>query len=108
VIKIVSEVIDGFLLPADDDFETFEQAEYFRVLKIVKTSRDTAQITAQVYNHTAYSAFETNSSDWPPALPPPNSDPDGNPGTTEPPARVNLTAIDYNAANSVITFITSV
>lgn len=108
VIKIVSEVIDGFLLPADDDFETFEQAEYFRVLKIVKTSKDTAQITAQVYNHTAYSAFETNSSDWPPALPPPNSDPDGTPGTTEPPKRVNLTAIDYSAANSVITFITSV
>lgn len=105
-IKISSTLLDGFLLPTNDEFSAFEQAEYFRVLRVVKTSKDTAEITAQVYNHTAYEAFETNSSSYPPTLPPDDPYPDG-PVPVEPPAKVILDAIDYNASSGVLILSTS-
>lgn len=106
-IKITSDLLDGFLLPTDDQFSTFEQAEYFRVLRIVKTSRDTARITAQVYNPTAYEAFETNSSSYPPTLPPGDSEPDNEPIPVEPPSPVILNALDYNPTSGVLVLLTS-
>jgi hypothetical protein len=59
IIKVVSELLDEFDLPSGsvDDTDRYP-AEYFRVLKIQRTSNARAEITAQVYNHTSYTNFE--------------------------------------------------
>jgi hypothetical protein len=74
-IKVVSALLDGKTLPGDG------QVEFFRVRSIKKTSKDTAIISAQGYNHTAYIAFETLQSA---SAPPPGDPPDFPP--LDPPA----------------------
>lgn len=54
IIKIESDLLDGFLSPEGDTFQ------YFRVLKINKIGNGRSKFTAQAYNHTAYTAFETD------------------------------------------------
>lgn len=105
-IKVSSDILDGFLLPIDDELSGFEQAEYFRVLRILKTSRHTAQIVAQVYNHTAYEAFEGAVTSYPPGTPP-DPEPDTDPIPVPPPSPVFLTAVDYNSADKVLSLITT-
>jgi hypothetical protein len=59
IIKIVSDLLDGFTIGlhvADQ-----ETPQYFRVLTIKKVAGGRCQITAQAYNHTAYTAFEVAS-----------------------------------------------
>jgi hypothetical protein len=101
-IKIVSDLLDGFELPDDPLFSSFTQVEYFRVLKITKTSKDTAVITGQAYNHTAYSNFETIQGETPGDIPPwppdpaPDPDPDPIPGPVPIPCRVSLNSVAYS------------
>lgn len=103
-IKIVSELLDGFELPDDAEFSAYSPVEYFRVLHITKTSKDTAVIQAQVYNHTAYSDFETVDGDdpgdppiWPPDdPPPPDDDP---PPPDDLPCRQVLNSVAYSSEN---------
>ncbi len=54
IIKIESELLNGFVSPENEAFE------YFRVLKLNKVSDGRCKIIAQAYNHTAYTAFETD------------------------------------------------
>lgn len=55
IIKVVSSLLDNFTI----GYGALEEAaEYFRVLKLRKISGGRCEITAQAYNHTAYSAFE--------------------------------------------------
>ena len=62
VIKVVSQILDGFTVGVDDGAtDLTETPEYFRVLSIKRKSGGKAEITAQVYNHTAYTAFEVDS-----------------------------------------------
>lgn len=58
IIKIESELIAGFQIGLND---TAEQPEYFRILRMKRTSGNRCEITAIAYNHTAYSAFEVDS-----------------------------------------------
>lgn len=58
IIKIESELLDAFTIGLND---TEEQPEYFRVLQMRRTAGNVCVITAQAYNHTAYSAFEVDS-----------------------------------------------
>jgi hypothetical protein len=59
IIKVVSDLLDEFDLPSGSvDDVTRYPVEYFRVLKIQRTSNAKAEITAQVYNHTSYTNFE--------------------------------------------------
>lgn len=53
IINVVSAVVDGHLSP------DAEQFEYFRVLSLKKGSGNKCEMTVQAYNHTAYTAFES-------------------------------------------------
>lgn len=66
VIKVESALLDGFTigLHAEDQ----ETPQYFRVLTIKKVAGGRCQITAQAYNHTAYTNFEVASAGPPPAI----------------------------------------
>lgn len=106
-MKVRSELLTGFELPGDGQIETF------RVRKIRKTSKDTAEITAQAYNHSAYVAFETIQSvnappdgdppDWPP-IDPPLPNPDPLPPDIPIPmlAPTTIESINYNAATGML------
>lgn len=59
VIKITSELITGFFTVGLGTNN--EAVTTFRVLKIKKMSGGRAEIVAQAYNHTAYTAFEADS-----------------------------------------------
>jgi len=62
VIKVVSQILDGFTVGVDDGAtDLTETPTYFRVLSIKRKSGGKAEIVAQVYNHTAYTAFEVDS-----------------------------------------------
>lgn len=62
VIKVVSELLDNVTIGVDDGVTDLTEAPtYFRVLKIERKAGGVAQITAQAYNHTAYTAFEVDS-----------------------------------------------
>jgi hypothetical protein len=56
IIKIVSDLLDGHTIGYGSLQET---PEYFRVTSLKKVSGNRCEITAQAYNHTSYSAFET-------------------------------------------------
>lgn len=56
IIKFESELLDPFTIGYG---ALAESPEYFRVLSLKKQSGGRCEITAQAYNHTAYSAFET-------------------------------------------------
>jgi hypothetical protein len=56
LIKVVSELLDGFIIGTGTNEET---PEYFRILRLRKVGKNQCEITAQAYNHTAYSNFET-------------------------------------------------
>lgn len=61
VIKVVSQILDGFTIGVDDGVtDLTETPQYFRVLKIQRKAGGRAEITAQAYNHTAYTAFEVD------------------------------------------------
>ncbi len=60
LIKIVSTLLDPFTVGTNNGVEDLtETPEYFRILSLKKISSNRCEITAQVYNHTAYTAFET-------------------------------------------------
>jgi hypothetical protein len=63
IIKIESELLDGFESPTGDPFV------YFRIKNMVQASKDTVLLTVQAYNHAAAVAFETEMVSPPP--PPP-------------------------------------
>lgn len=66
IIKIVSSLLDPFTIGTDDGVNDFvETPEYFRVLRLKKLANGLVEVTAQAYNHTAYSAFETVTDDTP-------------------------------------------
>lgn len=58
IIKVVSDLLDGFTIGLGSNAET---PQYFRVLKIKRIAGNRAEITAQAYNHTAYTNFEVDS-----------------------------------------------
>lgn len=61
IIKVVSDILTPFTIGTNDGVtDLTETPEYFRVLKIMKKAGNQAEITAQVYNHTAYTAFEVD------------------------------------------------
>lgn len=67
IIKIVSSLLDNFEIGTDDGVNDFvESPVYFRVLRLKKTGNGLVEITAQAYNHTAYTAFETVTAVGPP------------------------------------------
>jgi hypothetical protein len=87
IIKIESDLITGFLSPENEQFE------YFRITKMQKTSGGLCEITAQAYNHTAYTNFETDL----------DADPDLHPlpslrAIPDPPEVLTITAT-YDSAN---------
>lgn len=105
-IKIVSEVLDGFETPDNPLFTAFSPVEYFRVLRIIKTSKDTAIISGQVYNHEAYRNFETvagdtpgDPPDWPPTIPT-TPTPDPNPTPIPRPCEPTLKSLDYSTSDN--------
>lgn len=65
IIKILTSLVDGFKIGLGATLETLDGATAapFRVLSMRKISGGRCEITAQAYNHTAYSTFETTSSD---------------------------------------------
>lgn len=58
VIEVVSDILDGHTIGTGVLAET---PQYFRILKAKKVSGGRCQVTAQAYNHTAYTAFEVDS-----------------------------------------------
>lgn len=61
IIKVESDLLDNFDLPSGIVTDTARYpVEYFRVLRMKKVSGGRCEITAQVYNHTAYTNFESD------------------------------------------------
>jgi len=61
-IKVVSELLDPHTIGTNDGVtDLTETPEYFRILKMKKIGGGRCEITAQAYNHTAYTAFEVDS-----------------------------------------------
>jgi hypothetical protein len=58
IIKVVSSELDGYgyTNPLAEDFYQFE---YFRILDMEKLGNNEVMVTAQAYNHGAYTTFET-------------------------------------------------
>ena len=90
IIKVQSDLITGFLSPEN------EQIAYWRFVKTPKTSGGPCENTAQAYNHTAYTNFETDL----------DADPDLHPlpslrAIPDPPEVLTITAT-YDSANGNI------
>lgn len=58
LFELVSDILDGHTIGTGVLAET---PQYFRILKAKKVSGGRCQVTAQAYNHTAYTAFEVDS-----------------------------------------------
>jgi len=60
IIKVVSSLLDPFTIGTNNGVENLtETPQYFRILSMKKVAGNRCEITAQAYNHTAYTAFET-------------------------------------------------
>lgn len=109
VIKIESELLDGFVTPQGNPWE------YFRVLRMRKRANDTVEITAQGYNEAAYIDFEqivpqpgetppgpTEPPPFPPELPPTEPGPNPNPLPQEQPQVLTIGSATYDATKGYI------
>lgn len=83
-IRVESEFLQDFTIGTDNGTDNWiETPEYFRVMSVRIIGNGEAEITAQVYNHSAYTAFETvtEANPQPPGpeipspLPPPTPNP---------------------------------
>ena len=102
-IQVVSDLLDDFQTPQGNPFT------YFRVLKIKKTSKNTAEITAQGYNAAKEVDFEIvtggtpgTPAPYPPPVPPENPLPNPSPGPVEPPEIPTFGTVTYDDANGYI------
>lgn len=106
-IRVISQIVTDDDAPKLPNGDTME---YFRVLKIVKISKDAVEIIAQVYNHAEYSAFETLNvspppGDDPPPWPPPDPGdppPDPFPFPLEPQTAVAFQSASYDPSGGFI------
>jgi hypothetical protein len=104
IIKITSALITGFLSPEAEQFE------YFRILRLKKLANGRCEVTAQAYNHTAYTAFETVTNHTAytafesvtTALPNPNPDPDPDPVPDPNPCVITLGTPVYDASTGFL------
>lgn len=106
-IKVETELLDGFTTPQNEAWE------YFRVLKLERTSRDTMRITAVGYNKDVYESFEILDNGggepgpiepppFPPVEIPPEPGPNPNPLPQEPPQSLQFTSLTYDAAKGYL------
>lgn len=97
-IKLDTELLDGFTIGTGDTTET---PQYFRLLHIQKIAGGKVKATAQVYNQTAYEAFETVTATPDPGDPPdptPPVPPDPIPG----PCLPEIADITYDPATGLM------
>lgn len=111
-IRVVSQILTDAHAPKLPNGDTME---YFRVLRIRKVDKDKVEITAQVYNHEEYIAFEEvvttgggaggGTGGDPPPFPPPGPGeppPDPLPLPEQPQAAIAFQSVAYDSAGGFV------